>query len=68
MFEIGFWELLLVLAIALVILGPQRLSQFAYSLGQWIGQLKSAIQDTQKKPDAAPPSLTADEHKHDDRS
>lgn len=40
MFEIGFWQLVLVAVIALVVLGPERLPVVARSIGRWTGQAK----------------------------
>jgi len=63
MFEMGFWELLVVLLIALLVLGPERLSQVAYWLGQWMGQLRATMNEAQDKPDEAPSTLEANEHR-----
>lgn len=43
MFEIGFWELVLVGVVALVVLGPERLPQAARSLGLWAGRARSYV-------------------------
>lgn len=40
MFEIGFWQLVLVAVIALVVLGPERLPVVARSIGRWTGQAR----------------------------
>ena len=37
MFEVGFTEILLIMAIALVVLGPQRLPKLAADVGRWMG-------------------------------
>jgi sec-independent protein translocase protein TatB len=36
MFDIGFWELILVGVVALVVLGPERLPEAARTLAKWI--------------------------------
>nr|VFK52785.1 MAG: sec-independent protein translocase protein TatB [Candidatus Kentron sp. TUN]VFK53380.1 MAG: sec-independent protein translocase protein TatB [Candidatus Kentron sp. TUN]VFK56880.1 MAG: sec-independent protein translocase protein TatB [Candidatus Kentron sp. TUN] len=36
MFDIGFWELAIIAIIALLILGPDRLPEFARTTGLWI--------------------------------
>ncbi|MCS6946687.1 MAG: Sec-independent protein translocase protein TatB [Steroidobacteraceae bacterium] len=41
MFEVGFSELLLICAIALIVLGPQRLPKLAAQIGRWMGRARS---------------------------
>ena len=41
MFEVGFTELLLIFAIALVVLGPQKLPKLAQQLGRWVGRARA---------------------------
>ena len=36
MFDVGFWELVLIGGLALVILGPERLPKVAAELGRWM--------------------------------
>lgn len=43
MFEIGFWELVLIGIIALVVLGPERLPGAARTLGLWAGRARSYL-------------------------
>jgi sec-independent protein translocase protein TatB len=40
MFDFGFWELALVLVISLIVLGPERLPNFASQLGSFIKKIK----------------------------
>ena len=40
MFEVGFWELVLVFGVGLVVLGPEKLPKVAAQLGQWAGQAR----------------------------
>ncbi|EKE75858.1 Sec-independent protein translocase protein TatB [Gallaecimonas xiamenensis] len=40
MFDIGFWELVLVALIALIVLGPERMPGAARTLGRWVRTLK----------------------------
>jgi Tat protein translocase TatB subunit len=40
MFEIGFWELALVFALGLVVLGPEKLPKVAAQLGRYAGQAR----------------------------
>lgn len=41
MFDLGFWELLFVGVIALVVLGPERLPVAARTVGRWVGQARA---------------------------
>ena len=45
MFGIGMPELILILAIALIVLGPKKLPDLARSLGRAIGEFKKATRD-----------------------
>ncbi len=40
MFGFGFWELVVVMVVALVVVGPERLPQLARTAGLWIGRLR----------------------------
>jgi sec-independent protein translocase protein TatB len=40
MFDIGFWELIILFGLGLIILGPERLPKVAIQLGQWAGQAR----------------------------
>ena len=39
-FDIGFFEILLIAIIALVVLGPERLPKAVQTLGRWVGRAK----------------------------
>ena len=41
MFEVGFTEILLILGLALIVLGPERLPRLAAQLGRWVGRARS---------------------------
>lgn len=47
MFGIGFPELLVILVLALIVLGPQRLPELARTLGRVVGALKRVADDAQ---------------------
>jgi len=68
MFEVGFSELLLIMVLALLVLGPQKLPKVVGQVGRWMGraramarqfreQLEIEAADAQRAPpqDAAPP-------------
>lgn len=40
MFDIGFWELLIIGVVGLLVVGPHRLPAVATMLGQWVGRLR----------------------------
>jgi sec-independent protein translocase protein TatB len=41
MFEVGFTELLLISALALLVLGPQKLPKLAQQIGRWVGRARA---------------------------
>jgi len=45
MFGIGMTEVLLILAVALVILGPKKLPELAKTLGKAFGEFKRSVND-----------------------
>ncbi len=49
MFDIGFFELLVLSVIGLVILGPERLPKVARLLGAWLGKVKRALYDLREE-------------------
>lgn len=40
MFDVGFWELVLVALVTLIVVGPERLPQLARTAGLWMGRLR----------------------------
>ena len=44
MFDIGFWEIVLILVLALVVIGPERLPGAARQAGHLIGRLRRYIE------------------------
>jgi len=44
MFDVGFWEILLILILALVVIGPERLPGAARTLGLWVGKGRRYIE------------------------
>lgn len=45
MFDIGFWELLLIFVVALVVLGPERLPQVAARAGRWTANARAIVRN-----------------------
>lgn len=43
MFDIGFWELLLIGVIMLLVVGPERLPSLARTAGMWMGRFKRMV-------------------------
>lgn len=43
MFDIGFWELVLIGVVALLVVGPERLPGLARQAGTWIGKAKRFV-------------------------
>ncbi len=40
MFDVGFWELLVVAVIALIVVGPDRLPGLVRTVGRWMGRAR----------------------------
>ena len=40
MFDVGFWELIILFGLGLIILGPERLPKVAIQVGNWAGQAR----------------------------
>ena len=57
MFDIGFWELAVIGAIMLVVLGPERLPGVARTAGFWLSKIRRMVSDVKaevkKEMDAA---------------
>ncbi|HEV7608006.1 MAG TPA: Sec-independent protein translocase protein TatB [Steroidobacteraceae bacterium] len=41
MFEVGFTELLVIFALSLVVLGPEKLPKLAQQVGRWVGRARA---------------------------
>lgn len=74
MFGMGFGEMLVILILAVVFLGPEKIPETARSLGKWFYELKSSMDDIKKsfetdarettkpsKPNTVPQDLQATE-------
>ncbi|MEE8321482.1 MAG: Sec-independent protein translocase protein TatB [Gammaproteobacteria bacterium] len=49
MFDIGFWELIIIAIVALIIVGPERLPSFAREAGKWLGKFRRFINTTRQE-------------------
>jgi sec-independent protein translocase protein TatB len=43
MFEVGFWEITVILVVALVVVGPERLPGLARTVGLWLGKARRFV-------------------------
>lgn len=43
MFDVGFWELILIGVIALLVVGPERLPAMARNVGLWVGRIRRYV-------------------------
>ncbi len=60
MFDMGFWELLVIGVVALVVIGPERLPRVARIAGLWLGRARRTLSSVQ---DEIRRELRADELK-----
>ena len=73
---IGFWELIILFFIGLIVLGPERLPRVANQLGSWLGQARRMTRvmkrqleeelDLDKKFDIKPPPPIKPKNDQDD--
>lgn len=47
MFDIGFFELVIIFVLGLIVLGPERLPRVARSMGRWIGKARRTARNLQ---------------------
>ena len=40
MFDVGFWEIILIFGLGLMILGPEKLPRIAAQVGRWVGRAR----------------------------
>ena len=43
MFDIGFWELLLIGAVSLLVIGPEKLPEVARTVGRWVAKVQRFV-------------------------
>ena len=72
MFDIGFWEMLVLCVLGLLVLGPNKLPEVAIKIGNYLGrarsmvnsfsrQMRQEIELTPKRPDVPQKSEEAEE-------
>ena len=49
MFDIGFWELFLILILALLVVGPERLPKAARTAGLWFGKARRYVEGVKEE-------------------
>lgn len=49
MFDIGFWELVVVAIVALLVVGPERLPQMARDAARWLRAAQRMVADTRRE-------------------
>ena len=49
MFDIGFWELVAIAVVALLVIGPERLPKFARDAGHFVGKIRRMIQTAKRE-------------------
>jgi len=51
MFDFGFWEIVMVLLVGLIVVGPERLPGLARTVGLWLGKVKRFVRDAKSEID-----------------
>ena len=49
MFDIGFWELVVIAVVALLVVGPERLPQLVRDAGRWVRTVRRLVADTRSQ-------------------
>lgn len=47
MFDFGFWEMMVVMVVALLVVGPERLPGLARKVGGWVGNARRYLRSVQ---------------------
>ncbi|KKM11935.1 hypothetical protein SY88_05935 [Clostridiales bacterium PH28_bin88] len=56
LFNIGPWELILILAVALVVVGPKKLPEMGRAVGNGLREFRKATQDIRDQIDITKPT------------
>ncbi len=51
MFDIGFWEIMFIGLIALLVVGPERLPKLAYTAGKWVAKTRGLLTNVKQEID-----------------
>ena len=62
MFDVGFSEVLLIFALALVVLGPDKLPQVARTIGRWAGRARAMARQFRDQLESEADGLKVDLH------
>jgi len=49
MFDIGFWELIIIAIVALLVVGPDRFPDFARQAAKWLAKFRRLINNLQRE-------------------
>ena len=49
MFDVGFWELVVIFGLGLLILGPEKLPRVASKIGRWVGKARRTAGDLRRQ-------------------
>ena len=48
MFDVGFWEILLIGVVGLLVIGPEKLPEVARNVGKWVGKTRRYIANVRR--------------------
>jgi sec-independent protein translocase protein TatB len=51
MLDVSFWEITMILLVALLVFGPEKLPEAARTAGRWVGRIRRMIQTVQQDVD-----------------
>lgn len=49
MFDVGFWEVILIFGVGLMILGPERMPRVAAQIGRWVGRARRTASELRRQ-------------------